>query len=124
MSEVQLILNEGQPQYAVLPYDLYLQLVDDAEMLEDVRLYDEAKQAIDADEERVPAELVYAILDGDNPVKLWREYRDLSLKELADKVGISTAYLSQIETGKRTGSAETLRAIANAMHISLDDIVD
>ena len=37
MSEVQLILNEGQPQYAVLPYDLYLQLVDDAEMLEDVR---------------------------------------------------------------------------------------
>ncbi len=40
--KVQLIIKEGQPEYAVVPYEMYLQLVEDAEMLEDIRDYDEA----------------------------------------------------------------------------------
>lgn len=119
-----MIMKEGQPEYAVLPYDLYLQLVEDAEMLEDIRLAKETKRAIEAGAETVPSELTHAILDGENPVKVWRDYRGLSQKELAAKAGISTAYLSQIESGKRTGSAETLRAIADALNLSLDDIVN
>ncbi|MCA9973062.1 MAG: helix-turn-helix transcriptional regulator [Anaerolineales bacterium] len=123
MSDVQLILKDGQPEYAVLPYDLYIQLVEDAEMLQDIRDYDDAMRRIAAGEEVVPAELVYAMVDGAHPVKVWREYRGLTQRQLAAQAGISPAYLSQIEAGKRTGSTEVLQAIARALNLALDDIV-
>lgn len=123
MNKVQLILKEGQPEYAVLPYEIYTQLVDDAEMLADIRAYDEAKQRIADGEELIPAEVVYALLDGENPVKVWRAFRGLTQQQLAGETGISAAYLSQIETGKRTGSTDVLQKIARALDIDLDDIL-
>ena len=124
MSKVQLILKEGQPEYAVLPYDLYTQLVDDAEMLQDIRDYNEAKARIESgEEELIPAHVPYAIIDGENPVKVWREYRGLTQQQLANDAGISAAYLSQIETGKRKGKTAVLQAIARALNLTLDDVV-
>ncbi|MCP4417818.1 MAG: helix-turn-helix domain-containing protein [Chloroflexi bacterium] len=123
MKKVQLILKEGQPEYAVVPYEMYTQLVDDAEMLEDIRDYDEAMQRIADGEELVPMELVAAILDGGHPIKVWREYRGMTQPELAKQAGISAAYLSQIESGKRSGSTDVLKAIAEALNLMLDDIV-
>jgi len=93
-------------------------------MLQDVQDYDAARQAIEAGEELIPSEVTYAILDGENPVKVWREYRRISQQELAAEAGISTSYLSQIETGKRTGKTEVLRAIADALDVTLDNIVE
>ena len=98
-------------------------LVEEAEMLQDVRAYDEAKKAIAAGEELIPSEVTYAILDGINPVRVWREHRGLTQQQLAEAVGISVPYLSQIESGKRRGSAEVLAAIAKQLGLSLDDIV-
>ena len=123
MSNVQLILKEGQPEYAVLPYELYTQLVEDAEMLQDIQDYLEAKEALLNGEEVIPAEVPYAIIDGENPVKVWREYRGLTQQELARAAGISASYLSQIEGGKREGSTAVLQAIARAMDLTLDDVV-
>jgi DNA-binding XRE family transcriptional regulator len=123
MSDVQLILKEGQPEYAVLPYDLYAQLVEDADMLQAIRDFDDAKQAIANDEELIPAHVPYAIIDGDNPIKVWREYRGLTQKDLAQAAGISASYLSQIETGKREGTTAVLQAIARALNLILDDVV-
>jgi DNA-binding XRE family transcriptional regulator len=108
----------------VIQYADYQRLVEAAEMLQDVRDYDEAKKAIEDGEELVPSEVVYAILDGGNPVKAWREYRGLTQRQLAETVGISTPYLSQLETGKRKGATEVLSAIAEALGLSLDDIVE
>jgi DNA-binding XRE family transcriptional regulator len=119
---VQLILKEGQPEYAVLPYELYLRLVEDAEMLADVRDYDSAMERIAAGEELVPAEVVYALLDGGNPIRVWREYRRLSQAELATQVGISASYLSQLELGKRDGTMEVFQYIAAALDVALDDL--
>ena len=123
-TQVQLIERNGKPEWAVLPYEMHLQLVEQAEMLEDIRDYDTAREAIErGEEELVPAEVVYAILDGANPIKAWREYRGLTQQQLAQAVGISSPYLSQLETGKRTGTAEVLAAIARALGVTLDDIV-
>ena len=121
---LQVIQKNGQPEWAVLPYDLYLKLVEAAEMLEDIRDYDSARKAIDEGEELVPGEITFAILDGDNPVKVWREYRGLTQQHLADEAGISKSYLSQIETGKRKGTAEVLAAIASGLSLTLDDILN
>ncbi|MCP4360709.1 MAG: helix-turn-helix transcriptional regulator [Chloroflexi bacterium] len=124
MSKVQLILKEGQPEYAILPYNLYLQLVDDAEMLQDIHDYDEAMaKLVSGEEELIPAHVPYAILDGENPVKVWREYRGMTQQELAQAAAISPSYLSQIETGKRVGKTTVLQAIARALNLTLDDIV-
>ena len=122
-NEIRLILKEGQPEYAVVPYDTYLQLVDDAEMLEDIRDFDEAMKRIAEGEELVPGEITFAIFDGANPIKVWREYRGMTQPELAKQAGISAAYLSQIESGKRSGSTNVLKAIAEALNLMLDDIV-
>ncbi len=121
---VQLIVRDGKPEWAVLPYDMYLRLVEEAEMLQEVRDYDAAKAALESgEEELVPGEVVFALLDGENPIKVWRNYRGLTQVELAREAGISVPYLSQIETNKRTGTTEVLRAIAKALKLTLDDIV-
>ncbi len=120
---VQVILKEGEPEYAVLPYETYLRLVEDAEMLADIRDYDAAIQDIANGAELVPAELVYALLDGANPMRVWREYRGLSQGDLAAEAGISASYLSQLESGKRTGTAEVLSAIAAALDVTIDDLI-
>ena len=120
---IQIIEKAGQPEWAVLPYEQYLQLVEDAEMLQDIQDYDMAKLAIENGEELVPSAITYAILDGGHPIKVWREYRQFTQQELAQKAALSTPYLSQIESGKRTGTAEVLLAIATALDLSVDDII-
>jgi len=120
---VQVIEKDGKPEWAVIPYEEYERLMEEAEMLQDVRAYDEAKKAIAEGEELIPSEVTYAILDGLNPVRVWREHRGLTQQQLAEAVGISVPYLSQIESGKRRGSAEVLAAIAKALELSLDDIL-
>jgi len=123
--EIQIIEREGKPEWAVLPYEEYLELVEQAEMLEDIRDFDRISAAIDSgEEELIPSDVVYAILDGENPIKVWREYRGLTQQQLADKAGISKPYLSQIETGKRKGTMDILSAIAKALDVSLDDVVE
>lgn len=95
----------------------------DAEMLQDVRDYDAVKTALArGEEELVPSEVVFALLDGENPIKVWRNYRGLTQVELAREAGISVPYLSQIETNKRTGTKGVLKTIANALKVTLDDI--
>jgi ribosome-binding protein aMBF1 (putative translation factor) len=99
------------------------EIVASAEQSADVRAYDEAERRIaSGEDELVPAEFANRILDGENPVRVWREYRGMSAKDLAAKTGLSPAYISQIETGDRDGSFETMKKIAQALSVSLDDL--
>ena len=121
---VQIIEKNGQPEWAVVPYDEYQRLVAEAEMLQDVRDYDEIKLALaNGEEELIPSEVTYALLDGENPIRVWREYRGLTQQQVADEAGISKPYLSQLESGHRKGTAEVLAGVAKALNISLDDLV-
>jgi DNA-binding XRE family transcriptional regulator len=121
---VQVIENNGKPEYAVLPYEDYLQLIEQADMLQDLRDYDRIKAEVEiGDEETIPAEVAYALVDGENPVKVWREYRGFTQAQLSSAAGISTPYLSQIESGKRKASTRVLVAIAGLLHVTLDDLI-
>ena len=122
---IQIIERDGKPEWAILPYEEYLQLVEQAELLEDISDFDKISSAIErGDEELIPAEVVNAILDGKNPVKVWREYRGLTQQQLADMVKISKPYLSQIEAAKRVGTTEILSRIAKALEVSLEQIAN
>ena len=121
---VQVIEKDGLPEWAILPYKTYEQLLEDAEMLQDIRDYDAVKQAIADGEELIPAEVVYALVDGENPIRVWREYRGMTQAQLAKVAEISVPYLSQLESGKRKGSSDVLLAIAKGLDLTLDDVVD
>jgi len=120
---VQVIKKNGKPEWAVVPYEDYQRLLEEAEMLQDIREYDEAKLSIAKGEELIPSEVTYAILDGKNPIRVWREYRGITQQKVAEKAGISKPYLSQLESGQRKGTTEVLRAVAKALNVSLDDLV-
>ncbi|MHB1668927.1 helix-turn-helix domain-containing protein [Thiomonas sp.] len=120
MSTIQFIERNGKREYAVVPMELFAQLMRAAESLDDVALFDAVKAADDGF--RVPGAVAHAILDGTHPVKAWREYRGLTQDALAEKAGISKAYLSQIKTGKRIGVAKTLKALAAALGVTLNEL--
>jgi len=102
----------------------YERLLADVEMLHVIRAYDEVKQALAAgEEELIPDYMVRQLLDSENPIRVWREYRALTQAELAHAAGISTAYLSQLESGKRVGTAGVLSRIAQSLNVTVDDII-
>jgi DNA-binding Xre family transcriptional regulator len=72
--------------------------------------------------EAVPHQVVRRLLTGENPVRVWREHRGHSLRQLAERAGVGTGYLSQIENGERKGTVETLKKIAAALEVDLDDL--
>ncbi len=93
----------------------------DAEaLLSDEELYDRA----DAEGgESFPAEVVDRLLVNENPIRVYRDHRGMTQGALAAAAGIHPVYLSQIETGKRSGSAKTLAAIAETLGVTVDDLI-
>ena len=123
MSKPQVIFdNAGRPAFAVIPWREYEKLAgEDAEtLLSDEELYDLAEAA---NEESFPLDMVKRLVAGENPIKVYRNHRGLTQRELAATAGIGALYLSQIETGKRMGSAKTLAAIAKALGVAVDDLI-
>lgn len=55
-------------------------------------------------------------------IRLQREIADLSLRQLADLSDVSNAYLSQVERGLYHPSAQVLKGIADALHISAEEL--
>jgi DNA-binding XRE family transcriptional regulator len=121
---VQIIEKNGRPEWAVVPYEAYQRLVAEAEMLQDIRDYDEVKLALaNGEEELIPGEVTDALLAGENPIRVWREYRGLTQQQVAAEAGISKPYLSQLESEQRKGTVDVLAAVARALNILLDDLV-
>lgn len=63
------------------------------------------------------------VVAGEHPVRVWRDYRGLSAVQLADASGVSKAYLSEIETGKKPGSVDAYKALAGALGVAVDALL-
>lgn len=75
------------------------------------------------DNERFPAEFVDKLFDTDNKIGAWREYRHMTMTALADAVGVSQGYISDIESGKKDGSVKVIKAIAEALDADIELII-
>lgn len=58
-----------------------------------------------------------------NKIKKIRVSKNMTLKELAEEVGISVGYLSHLENGSRNNpSKEVMERISNALNCSIPEI--
>jgi len=67
--------------------------------------------------------VVDRLTKGEHPVKVLREWRDVPQMYLSFKTGLSQGYISDVETGRRNGSAAALRLIADVLKVPLDLLV-
>lgn len=51
-----------------------------------------------------------------------RNQQKMTVEKLAEKVGVSPRFITQIESGERKGSVSTLISIANALNVSLGSL--
>ena len=116
--KVQVIQTSGGEEMVVLPRAQFERLRDLAEDRLDSEAAKSVLHRIEAGEEEVvPQAVAERLLNGENAIKVWREYRGMTQAQLAAKAKINPAYLWQIESGPRQGrgSIAMLKTIARAL---------
>ena len=123
--QVEVIEKDGQPTHAVLPIGLYRELLALAVDAEDIRAANNALgELATGQDELVPADVAHRLMqDEEHRLRIWRDHRGLTQTELETLSGVQQGYIAQIETGRKTGSIETLKKLAVALRINIDDLV-
>ncbi|WP_309611463.1 helix-turn-helix transcriptional regulator [Sphingomonas sp.] len=123
MSELQTINTGGADELVILPRATYDRLIADLEDAQDIASsHAFAAREAAGEVEWVPWEVVKR-LRREHPLTVWREHRGFTQRGLAAKVSMTPAQLSEIEAGKKTGSVATLRKLANALGVTVDDLL-
>jgi DNA-binding XRE family transcriptional regulator len=116
-----------QGEVAILPRADYEALVARASEADEdagtARLVARAREDIKSGVPLLPKTVVDRLADGENPVRVLREWRDITQMHLSLKTNISQGHISDIENGRRTGTAAALLAIAKVLDVPLDMIV-
>lgn len=71
-------------------------------------------------DDKIAAVVSTAAADIGSFIRTQREAAQVSMRQLADKAGVSNPYLSQIERGLRKPSADVLNQIAKALRVSAE----
>lgn len=73
----------------------------------------------------VPHAVVVAIaVKGVHPIRAWRVQRGLTAEQLAKKAKLTRSTISQMETRKRKGTVAAYQAIAKALGIGVENLLD
>jgi len=89
----------------------------------DIALADQAR-ADSVSAPVLPPDLLAASLDGTmHPLTAWRKAAGLTQAALAYKAGIRTSTVCNIETGKIDPRLSTVKALADALGVDVDDLV-
>lgn len=87
---------------------------------DDIAIYDDRKAELTASSAVLPPAVSQAILRGDSRLKAIRRWRDLTQTYLSCKTDISQGYLSDLESGRRTGTPETFAKLALALDVPVE----
>ncbi|MFN3355349.1 MAG: multiprotein-bridging factor 1 family protein [Pseudomonas sp.] len=99
--DIQIISRNGEPEYAVLPWDQYQALLKAAGQQSPAHTPSPATHAAPAQDLRPLSDL-----------RSLRETKGLAIEALARTVGISPSYLGLIESGERQPDAAIRRSLA------------
>ena len=100
--DIQIITRDGEPEYAVLPWEQYQSLLKAAGI----------NQAPPQDATVRDAAAPDQVLPGLDQLRSLREGKGIAIEALARTVGISPSYLAMIESGERQPDAAIRRSLA------------
>ncbi|GAB6040802.1 helix-turn-helix domain-containing protein [Endothiovibrio diazotrophicus] len=96
MSKPQIIYDDGQPAFAVIPYEEYLRLTGKP----------------DDENELIPFQVGSYV---ENPVKAMRIEAGIRQEELADRLGVSQGYISKIERRSHKVTGRLMARVEEAL---------
>lgn len=121
MREPQIIRTPGGEELVVLSraeYEALLERADSAaEDAEDVAIYDARKAELMGGSDVLPPQVSAAMLRGETRLKAIRNWRGETQVHLSTATGIGQGYLSDLENGRRAGTAETMAKLAQALNV-------
>ena len=110
-------------EFAVIPVATLQRLMEDAEMLADVKAYDAAKARLEeGSDELIPLEITERRLRGEPALRIWREHRKLTQEQLAQKSKVSRALIAAIETKRKAGSVSTWKRLGAALDVGWEQL--
>ena len=128
MGNIQIIETPKGEKMVIMPWSEYQRLCglvedDDAR---DVREADTIMARVNAGKSSlIFHDAVKAIIiDGVHPLRAIREQKGLTAAALAKKAGLARTTITQIETGKRAGTVAAYAALARALGVSVESLLD
>ena len=108
--EPQIIMQDGKPAFAVIPWEQYQKLT---------------RHDLDETDVWIPHEVVKAnVINGAPMIRAWREYFGMTQQELAQRAGMTQPALARLEKYDSKPRISTLKKIASAMDITLEQLTD
>ncbi len=108
MSKPQIIKTPDGGEMVVLDRATFDRLTEAATDADDRAAAAEIDRKLAAgEEEAIPAEFADRLIDGESPVRVWRDLRGLTAQALANMAGVDRATVSLLETGRRSGNLTT-----------------
>lgn len=98
----------------------YEALLDAKEELEDIQT---VEYALANPEEGMPSALVERLIDGENPLSIYRKWRGFNQSSLARASGVNRTQIADIEAGRSMPSVLTLKKLAKTLKVDMDMLV-
>lgn len=104
--------SDGSPTHAVIPYSEYLELFGP-----------EVAETVAKDEPTIPHEVAgLCLVNGFSIIRAWREHLGFTQKEAAERIGVSQSAFAQMEKSEGSPRVATLKKIADAFGIKLEQL--
>lgn len=82
-----------------------------------------AERMKNGEDNRFPDAVIRQLVAGIIPVRVFRNHRKMTMVTLAKLTSVSIPYICEIETGKKPGGLNTMKKIAEALDVRIDDLV-
>jgi hypothetical protein len=117
----------GKGEVAILPRKEYEALVAKAKESDEdagtARLVARGRKEIAAGAPLIPMAVADRIANGENPIRVIREWQDITQLYLSMKTNIGQGYISDLENGRRKGTTAALKEIARVLKVPIDVLV-
>jgi DNA-binding XRE family transcriptional regulator len=111
-------------EIVILSRDEYDRLIAADEDRKDAKTARRIIEQIASGEETVLSEAeLDEFMKAKTPLSFWRKKRRMTQADLAKAADIAQGFISEIESGQKPGTPATLKKIAQALNIKIDDLI-